>query len=125
MQLQAAQKMVLRDGQQRILGEITIERTEGDLILGTFEPAAGFVAVAGLFRDFEEAVNLQALARVDQLDAAIASLGLFLSSPDGAERFDIQDVQIWSDGSISFRRGASSSNGFVGSSSTSQPAKTS
>ncbi len=125
MHMRADQKLILRDVRQRPLGQITIGRIEGDLVRGTFAPDAGFAAVARLFRDFEEAVDLQALARVDRLDAAIASLGLFLSSPDGTERLDIRDVQIWSAGSISFRRGVSSSNGFMGSTSANQPAKTS
>jgi hypothetical protein len=56
-----------------------------------------------VFRAFEEAVNSQALAVVDELDAAIATLGLHLRSPDSPQRLDIHDVQIWSDGGITFR----------------------
>jgi hypothetical protein len=125
MQLRADQKIVLRDSQQRPLGQIAVERTENDLVFGQFEPGAGFPAVASLFHDFEEAVNLQALAVVDQLDAVIASLGLYLCSPDGSNCLDIHDVQIGSDGSISFRRGISSRNGLTESKPANQPAKTS
>lgn len=123
MQLRSDQKIELRDSQRRLMGQIIIDRIASDLAFGKFEPGAGFPAVVSLFRAFEEAINLQALALVDQLDTAIASLGLVLSSPDGADCLDIHDVQIWSDGSISFRRGISSSNGFAGSRPAKDPAK--
>ena len=56
-----------------------------------------------LFRDFEEAVNLQALSVVDELDAAIRALGLYIHLPDDSQRLNVYDVQIWSDGNVSFR----------------------
>ena len=55
------------------------------------------------FQAFEEAVNSQVLALLDELDAAIAALGLHVASPDGSQCFDVRDIQIWSDGGITFR----------------------
>ena len=92
----------LIDAKQRRMGQVTIERNEGDLILGAFAPATAFSAVEALFQDFEEAVEVQALSVVDELDAQIAGLGLHLRFPNG-KRVDIHDVQIYSDGGMSFR----------------------
>jgi hypothetical protein len=103
MPVQAGQVLPLRDVQQRPVGEIRIERREGNLVFGRFVPGPAFQAVEHLFRAFEEAVNLQALSRVEELDAAIAALGLHLCRPEGTPGLAIQDVQIWSDGGATFR----------------------
>jgi hypothetical protein len=103
MHIQAGQVLELTDLQQRPIGQVTIERSEGELLLGDFAPGPAFSAVAQLFRDFEEAVNHQALGVVDRLDAAITALGLHLRKPDGTHHLDVKDVQIWSDGGISCR----------------------
>jgi len=100
MKLYAEQMVYLIDLQQRQIGQITIERNEEDLIFGKFVPGSDFSIVESLFQDFEEAVSLQALSVVDELDAKIAALGLHLSTPDGSQRIEIHDVQIWSDGDI-------------------------
>jgi hypothetical protein len=91
------------DNRQQQVGEITIERSEDNLVYGKFIPGPAFAEVEHLFRQFEEAVNSQALRKVDELDAAIGALGLHLCSPDGSQRLAIKDVQIWSDGSITCR----------------------
>ena len=93
----------LIDAQQREIGQVTIECNKGNLILGKFVPGSDFSAVKDLFQYFEEAVNLQALSVVDELDIEITSLGLRLCSPNGSPPIEIHDVQIWSDGSITFR----------------------
>jgi hypothetical protein len=62
-------------------------------------------AVERLFEEFEEAVNLQALRLVDELDTEIAALGLYLRTPDGLQRMEIHDVQIWSDGDVTCQLG--------------------
>jgi hypothetical protein len=103
MQPQAGQVFQLLDAQEQLLGQVRVERTEADLVLGNFVPGPGFPAVQSVFLAFEKAANSQALAVVDELDAAIAALGLHLRSPDSPQRFDIHDVQIWSDGGITFR----------------------
>ncbi len=103
MRLRGGQVARLTDGKRRQLGQITVEGRENDLIVGGFVPGSAFPVVERLFRDFEAAVDAQALSVVEQLDAAIAALGLHLCFPDGSQRVDIHDVQIWSDGGISFR----------------------
>jgi hypothetical protein len=105
MQLHAEQTIDLIDGEGRQVGRIVIERSEDDLVFGKFIPGPAFPAVQHLFREFEEAVDLQALSVVDELDAAIAALGLHLRSPDSSQRVEIRDVQIWSDGGITCRVG--------------------
>ena len=103
MQLQAKQTVDLVTAEKRSLGQVVIERSEEGCCFGSFTPRSAFSAVQPLFRDFEEAVNLQALSIVDELDAAIRALGLHICLPDGSQPVAVEDVQIWSDGRISFR----------------------
>ncbi len=100
MQFKAHQRMDIRDSQQRRIGQLTIERREADLLLGQFTPGPDFPNVEHLFREFEEAVDAQALGVVDQLDVTISALGLRLFSPDDSGYLAIHDVQIWSDGGM-------------------------
>ena len=93
----------LIDTEQRQLGQIRIERQEEDLLYGTFVPGPTFPSVEYLFHEFEAAVEVQALLIIETLDAAIAALGLYLQRPDTREPTAVQDVQIWSDGSITCR----------------------
>ena len=102
MSLQTEQAVALVDAQQKQLGQVEIERREGDLLLGRFLPGPGFATVARLFRDFEEAANGQSLGVVERLDAAIAALGLTLRL-SGSRSVDVRDVQIWSDGGFTCR----------------------
>ncbi len=114
MRLRGGQVARLTDRKRREIGQITIESRENDLIVGKFCPGSAFPAVKQLFRDFEAAVDTQALSVVDELDAASAALGLHLRFSDGAQRINSQDVQIWSDGAITFRlsgRAAASASG--------------
>ena len=90
----------LVDTEQRQLGQMQIERQEEDLLYGTFVPGPAFPSVEQLFHEFEAAVEVQALHLVETLDAAIAALGLHLQWPDVREPIAVQDVQIWSDGTI-------------------------
>ena len=103
MQLQAKQTVDLVTAEKRSLGQVVIERSEEDCCFGSFTPRSAFSAVQPLFRDFEEAVNLQALSIVDELDEAIRALGLHICLPDGSQPVAVEDVQIWSDGRISFK----------------------
>ena len=43
---------------------------------------------------------------IDELDTAIAALGLHLQTPGDLQRIEAHDVQIWSDGSITCRVGS-------------------
>jgi hypothetical protein len=103
MQLRAGQAFLIVDREQKPIGEIALERGEGNLLFGKFRPGPAFPAVAHLFRAFEEAVNSQALPIVDELDSAIAALGLQLRSVEDASGIEIHDVQIWSDDAMTCR----------------------
>lgn len=106
MQLQVEQVVHLVDLQGQQVGQIVIERREDNLVFGRFVPGPTFPTVQHLFREFEEAVNLQALSVVDELDTTIAALGLHLHTPGDSQRIEAHDVQIWSDGSITCRVGS-------------------
>lgn len=93
----------LIDAEQRQLGQMRIERQEEDLLYGTFAPGPAFPLVEQLFQEFEAAVEVQALHVIEKLDAAIAVLGLRLQRPDTSDSIAVQDVQIWSEGSITCR----------------------
>jgi hypothetical protein len=91
------------DTEQRQLGRMRIERQEEELLYGTFVPGPAFPSVEQLFHEFEAAVEVQALHVLETMDATIAALGLHLQWPDRREPIAVQDVQIWSDGSITCR----------------------
>ena len=93
----------LMDTEQRQLGQMRIERQEEDLLYGTFMPGLAFPSVEQLFHEFEAAVEVQALHVIEPLDAAIAALGLYLQRSNTRESIAVQDVQIWSDGTITCR----------------------
>ncbi len=103
MQLQAGQIFLLTDAEKHQLGRVAVEKCEKGVIFASFSPAEAFSSVRQLFREFEEAVEAQALAVVDELDRRIAALGLKLYSPDGSRVTNIHDVQIWSDGEVTFQ----------------------
>jgi hypothetical protein len=103
MQLHAGDKLLLLDAQQHDVGHILLEGSEGGLLHGKFTPGADFAAVKDLFRRFEAAVDSQALSVVDELDTAIAALGLRLESVDRSQSVPIHDVQIWNDGNVTCR----------------------
>ena len=93
----------LVDTEQQQIGQMHIERQEEDLLCGTFVPGPAFPSVAQLFHEFEAAVEVQALHVIETLDAAIAALGLHLQRSIAREPIAVQDVQIWSDGTITCR----------------------
>jgi hypothetical protein len=93
----------LLDAHQRQVGKMVVERNEDTLLFGRFTPGTAYADVQHLFREFEDAVNCQALPQIDKLDAAIDGLGLHLRSADGSRQLAIKDVQIWSDGGITCR----------------------
>ncbi len=101
--MQPVRGPLLLDKQQRLLGRLTVDQVERDLLSGTFSAEPAFQEVALLFRAFEEAVDLQALRVVDELDHTIAALGLHLWHPTDNTARPIHDVQIWSDGGMTCR----------------------
>ena len=93
----------LIDTEQRQIGQMHIERQEEELLWGTFVPGPAFPSVEQLFHEFEAAVEVQALHAIEPLDAAIAALGLHLQQSHTCEPIAVQDVQIWSDGTMTCR----------------------
>jgi hypothetical protein len=85
------------------VGQVIVERQDGDTVIGKFMPGPGYSRVEPLFREFAEAAEAQALSQVDRLDAQIARLGLRLRQTPEAEPLGIHDVQIWDNERITYR----------------------
>jgi hypothetical protein len=102
MVFQPNQVLLLMDNLNRRLGQVTIERVEGNLVLGQFEPGPDYPAVEQLFAEYIEAANEQLLSVVGDLDATIRQLGLRLFCPGVAPLPAIDDVQIGM-GRVNFR----------------------
>ena len=92
----------LTDAAGRNLGQLHVERIEGDRVCGTFERGEDYDRVEPIFIHFSNVVEQQTFSYLDAVDAEIAALDLRLS--DGTS---IHDVQIYSDGNASFRIPAS------------------
>ena len=103
MPLDPRQTLSLVDSDGRCLGEVSIERIEGNRIFGRFSRGHNFAAVETLFCQWEEAVNDQMFSLVDQLTREIDRLGLRLASPDGSEQLKLCDVQISNAGDLCCR----------------------
>lgn len=102
MPLQPAQQIQLSDRQDRDLGQIQIDRIQGDLVFGRFTPGPDYPQVQRLFAEYVEAANDQLLSIVGELDAAIRELGLRLRAENGRDLPGIDDVQI-GEGIVTFR----------------------
>jgi hypothetical protein len=124
MQLQSRQIVHLVDPLGHEVGQIEIERTEDSLIFGRFVPGPAFSSVQHLFQAFEEAVDVQALSVVEELDAAIAALGLRLYTPSDSGYLETRDVQIWSDGGVTCRVGSATGSAKDGSLENRPPVQT-
>ena len=85
MAVQTESRFQIIDSQQRHVGDIAIERSEEHLVFGRFTPGRAFSEVEHLFREFEEAANLQAVHRVDELDAVMHLRSMDGSQTDPAE----------------------------------------
>ena len=95
------QLLQLVDAKRRNIGKVKIDNQEDHLLTGEFVPGPNFSLVKEIFQKFEDAVNVQALSIVDQLDQEIAAFGLQLYVPDHGQSIKIHDVQIWRDGGFS------------------------
>jgi len=94
MPLDPEQMARLVDSTGRHLGDVFIERIEGNRLYARFCRVQGFSAVESLFLDWEEAVNDQMFSIVDRLSGRIDQLGLRLMSSDGVDVLEVSDVQI-------------------------------
>jgi len=93
----------LIDAKQRNIGKVRIASKVEELLTGEFVPSSDFALVEELFGKFEEAVDVQALSVVEQLNQQIAAFGLHLYIPEFAQLIAIHDIQIWRDGGFSCR----------------------
>ena len=94
MALDPQQTACLIDSHGHYLGDVVIERIEGNRVFGRFSCAVGFDSLEDLFREFENAVNDQIFSVVDELASKIEALDLRLASSDGNEQLGLFDVQI-------------------------------
>ena len=100
--MQASEQIFqLIDTKRRNIGQVKIDGKVEQVLTGEFAPGPSFSLVAEIFQKFEDAVSVQALGIVDQLDKQIATLGLQLYLPEHGQSIKIHDVQIWSDGGFS------------------------
>jgi hypothetical protein len=102
MTLRCQQHLQLADRQGHDIGNVVIDRIQGNLVFAHFRPGPDYARVGPLFAEYVEAANEQLLSVVGELDAAIAALGLHLRAANGSDWPAIQDVQI-GDGIATFR----------------------
>ena len=93
----------LTDAQGRSLGQVFIERIEGDRVFGRIAPHADFAAVRALFEELEAAANGQLFSEADRLADEIDRLGLHLTGYGAAEDLAVCDVQIMAESALSCR----------------------
>jgi hypothetical protein len=101
MTLKSNQELCLIDGQGRELGQVQIDRIQGDLVFGRFTPGPAYAQVEPLFAEYVAAANEQLLGIVGELDEKIARLNLHLSSAEPGDLPAIHDVQV-GHGTITF-----------------------
>lgn len=103
MPLNPQHALQLTDAYGRSLGLVSIERIEGNQVLGSFTSEDDFAAVRDLFEEFEAAVNEQVFGEADRLSHDIDRLGLALRSLDAVEQLAVCDVQIMDGSAFSCR----------------------
>ena len=103
MTFEIGQVLTLLDGQTRRIGDIAIEGLEDNLLFARMRTGPDFAIAEPLFRAFEEAVELQALKKVNDLVAEIRAMELQRVSADGKHTVPIHNVQVWSDGRMTCR----------------------
>jgi hypothetical protein len=96
MPLDPRQTALLTDAQGRLLGQVAIDRIEGNRLFGHFTAGVDFGAVRSLFQELEATVNDQVFGEADRLAQQIDCLGLRLAGSGAAEQLALRDVQIMS-----------------------------
>jgi len=94
MPLDPRQTSLLTDACGQSLGQVSIERIEGNRLFGRFTAGADFGGVRCLFEKLEEAVNDQVFGDADRLAEQIDRLDLRLAGTGPAEQLALRDVQI-------------------------------
>ncbi len=88
------QAVLLVDQPHGVLAKVVIDEIDGDRLLGFLEPTASYAAVKTIFDEHVEAVNDQCFAYADELETAIAKLGVRFETEDRSPLPPIYDVQI-------------------------------
>lgn len=95
------------------LGDVHVDRVDGERIFGTFEPSRAFDALAGLFMEHDQAVRANTMSLAAEIEVEIEGLGLRLTSDVAARVLAIHHVQVFDRNRIFFHMGygAYDSNG--------------
>ena len=99
----ATATLALEDANGLELGDVIVDRIDGERVLGDFAPGTAFAAVESVFRHFAEVVDQQSFSHLDEAQAAIARLGIVARFPGEAGTVAVSDVQIYPDGAFSCR----------------------
>lgn len=91
----------MSDAHGRDLGRVVIDGIESGWMQGTFTPGPDYPVVEPTFRALADMVEQLSFHFIDEATAAIATLGIVMTSADGS--FAPQDVQIDSDNGFACR----------------------
>jgi hypothetical protein len=96
-------ELLLMDQDRRVLGKVEVDRTEGTLRVGRFFPLDWPEDLRNLFNEYDELINDQVLAALDDIEEKIEACGFCVSPARSADCTPITDLQISRDNRISFR----------------------
>ncbi len=96
-------KIWLVDAQERMLALIEIESMKGDVYCGQIIKNSFATEIQTIFDEFDEIVNGQMFSFLDEIEAKIHSLDLRVVEHLGYPPIPVNDLQISTDGGISFR----------------------
>lgn len=100
--LTATAVYAVSDAAGRDLGTVAVDRVEGELVGGEFTPGPDYPAVEATFNSYSDVVEQQSFSFLDEVEAAVARLGITVRGADGRP-IPVSDVQIYRDGAASFR----------------------
>jgi hypothetical protein len=103
MDLQLNELYVLRDAQGASIGEVQVTALDDQIVRGRFLPRSAYDLYKHLFRSHEEAVNQLLLSNIDEIEDQIEAIDLKLGRLENSSRVKVYNVQITTDGRISFR----------------------
>lgn len=95
--------MFLIDSQKNILAKITVSKIDGNLYIGTITDDYLPDNIRQTFLRYQEIINGQMFSLLDDIETEISRFGLAVSQPDSLKPLKIFDLQMMSDGKISFR----------------------
>ena len=93
-------RQIIEDKDGIIRAEIEIKSIEGNLFMGKITRNSFSEYQKQIFKEYEDLVNNQVFALLDDLENKIASFGFKLKGED----FKIFDLQIWEMKKFSFRK---------------------